>query len=37
MLSGAGLLGRTFQVRLTNAGPTTMEVDDVHIDPYRRS
>jgi hypothetical protein len=37
MLTGVGAAGRTFSIRLTNIGLGTMRVDDVYIDPYRRS
>jgi hypothetical protein len=37
MLTGAGVLGKSFAVRVTNVGIATMRIDDVYIDPYRRS
>ena len=36
MLTGLGLLGKQFSIRVTNIGVSTMRVDDVYIDPYRR-
>jgi len=36
MLTGLGLLGKQFSIRVTNIGVGTMRVDDVYIDPYRR-
>jgi hypothetical protein len=36
MLTGVGLLGRTFSIRVTNIGLGTVRVDDVYVDPYRR-
>jgi hypothetical protein len=36
MLSGTGLLARSFSIRVTNIGLGTMRIDDVYIDPYRR-
>jgi hypothetical protein len=35
MLTGLGLLGRQFSIRVTNI-IGTMRVHDVYIDPYRR-
>jgi hypothetical protein len=37
MITGAGLLAKTFSIRVTNIGLGTMRIDDVYIDPYRRS
>jgi hypothetical protein len=34
--SGAGLVGRSFSIRVSNIGIGTLRVDDVYIDPYRR-
>ncbi len=36
MLTGLGLLGKQFSIRVTNIGVSTMRVDDVYIDPYCR-
>ena len=36
MLTGLGLVGKSFSIRVTNIGLGTMRVDDVYIDPYRR-
>ena len=36
MLTGVGLTGSRFSIRVTNVGIGTMRVDDVYIDPYRR-
>jgi hypothetical protein len=36
MLTGRGLLSKSFSIRVTNIGVGTMRVDDVYIDPYRR-
>jgi len=37
MLTGVGAAGRSFSIRLQNIGLGTVRVDDVYIDPYRRS
>jgi hypothetical protein len=37
MLTGIGAANRSFSIRVTNIGLGTMRVDDVYIDPYRRS
>jgi hypothetical protein len=36
MLTGLGLLGKQFSIRVTNIGVGTMRVDDVYIDPHPR-
>jgi hypothetical protein len=37
MLTGVGVLSRSFSIKVTNTGLGTMRIDDVYIDPYRRS
>jgi hypothetical protein len=37
MLTGSGKHGNAFSIRLTNTSRASIRIDDVYIDPYKRS